>query len=271
MPDLKIEFLVESVIEREIALGKSGHELGTAVLNEIRSRERAGQVPLWPDVHYYLHEWAVESIGKPDGRPGTQNAYDRYLISTFEKEIRQRMASSISCSPSDSPSYTDRDARSKGAAGKFVPATEEIPRYRYWPEVKTTTSDGVVVDWGALFKISCKIANDLCRNPDSPVHYHNDFHELVQEAWFAIQAKAIPRYDGLRRAEFTTFAYRVIENHLWDFIGGRVDLVPDGDKERTRSGRDIGTSDLDFDAIPWGQPRPMKSPHRHADEWSSPD
>jgi len=271
MPDLKLEFLVESVIERQITLGKSGQELGTAVLNEIRSRERAGQVPLWPHVHYYLHEWAVESTSKPDGRPGTQNAYTRYLISAFEQEIRPRLSLSISSSSSDSRSYTDEGEESKGGEDRFEPDTEEIPNYVYWPEVKTTTSDGVIVDWASLFRISCKIANNLCRNPGSPAHYHNDFHELVQEAWFAIQFKAIPNYEGGRRAVFTTFAYRVVENHLRDFVRGRVDPVHEGDKVRTRSGRDIGTSDLDFDAIPWGQPRPMKSPHRHADEWSSSD
>jgi hypothetical protein len=270
MSDLKIEFHVESVIARQITLGKSDFDLGTAVLNEIRSREQAGQVPLWPHVDYYLHESAVESTCKPDGRPGTQNDFNRYLISAFEREIRQRLAASITSSSSDSPSYTDRDARSKGDEGGFVPEPEEIPNYRYWPEVKTTTSDGVVVDWGVLFKISCKIANDLCRNPDTPVHYHNDFHELVQEAWFAIQSKAIPGYGGgVQRAEFTTFAYRVIKNHLCDFARGRVDPVTDRDKVRTRSGRDLGVLDLDFDSLPWGQPGVTKSPHRHAGERSA--
>jgi len=273
MTDLKTEFLVESVIRRQITLGRSGYALGTTVLNEVRSRERGGQVPLWPPVDYYLHEWAIESTSKPDGRPGTRNAYDRYLISTFEQEIRERLATStsptISSSSSDSPSYTDGAPRSKGEEGRFSLEPGEIPRYRHWPEVKTTTSNGVVVDWGVLFKFSCKIANDLCRNPDTPVHYHNDFHELVQEAWFAIQFKAIPGYDGARRAEFTTFAYRVVKNHLWDFVGGRVDPVTDRDKVRTRSGRDLGASDLDFDSLPRGQPRLMKSPHRHSQESSA--
>jgi Sigma-70 region 2 len=267
--EVTIQFLVESLIEKQIKLGKWGLDLETAVLQEIRSRERVGQIALWPSFDYYLHERAVEQTGQPDGRPGNQNAYDRYLISDYGSSIRKRL--NLDTPSSVSPSFTAGETESKGKKTFVQDDSDVALTYRHWPDTNTRTAEGVIVDWGSLFKIACKIANDLCRDEDSPVHYHNNFAELLQEAWYAIHVKAIPRYNSSRDAQFTTFAYRVIRNHLLDFIRWPVDPVEDGDKVRTRTGRDIGTSDLDFDAIPWGQPRLMKSPHRHSEESSASD
>jgi hypothetical protein len=261
-------FSVEAVVARHLKMGKQYENLETDVLREIRSLERTSE-SVWPAFSYYDHEYAVEQTLRPDGTKGNPNAYDRYLISLIASRIGKNFPLDIT--PPDSPSYTGEQEKSKGREHTFCRDAETTVRYDPWPETKTKIADGVSVDWLALYKISCKIADDLCRNPESPVHYHNDFHELVQEAWFAIQFKAIPRYDNRGDAEFTTFAYRVIKNHLLDFIRWPVDPVEDGDKVRTRTGRDIGTSDFDFDAIPWGQPRVTKSPHRHSEEWSAPD
>jgi hypothetical protein len=267
MTAVAIQFLVESLIATHIKLGKSGFDLETAVLQEIRSRERIGQMALWPSFDYYLHERAVEQTGRPDGRPGSRNAYERYLISEYGSSLKKRL--DLDITPSVSPSYTDGDVESKGKTDVVQDDADAALRYRHWPDTKTRTAEGVIVDWGSLFKIACKIANDLCRNPETPVHYHDNFHELLQEAWYAIHVKAIPAYDAGSDAQFTTFAYRVIRNHLLDFIRSPIDRVEDGDKVRTRTGRDIGTTDLDFDAIPSGQPRLPRSPHRRAGDESA--
>jgi hypothetical protein len=259
---VKKSFIVEAVVARHLKMGKQYKDLETDVLREIRSLERTSEC-VWPAFSYYDHEYAVEQTLRPDGTKGNPNAYDRYLISLIASRMGKTLLHDIT--HPDSPSYTGEQEKSKGREDTFCRDAETTARYDPWPEIKTKIADAVSVDWLALYKISCKIANDLCRDPNSPVHYYDDFHELVQEAWFAIQFKAIPRYDSGRDAEFTTFAYRVIKNHLLDFVRWPVDPVQDGDRVRTRNGRDLGASNIDFDALPWGQPRLMKSPHRHAE------
>jgi hypothetical protein len=198
-------FSVITLIERRQAAGLTGEALETAVLKEIRRREKEGQIADWPVISYYDSEAAYEATLDSDGHRKHRNRADRHLISVIASGLRkQEPAGEL---PSDEASCnTSDELESKYESPDFV----DNSRYRPWENAPG-------MEWmelPTLFKFACKIIH---RHYGRYIHF-DDFNDLLQEAWIAVNTKAVPNFDPSSDAVFTSFAYRVIENHIIDVV-----------------------------------------------------
>lgn len=196
-------FSVMTLLERRLSEGLTGDALETAVLSDIRRLEREGQTAEWPVMSHYDHEAAIEATLDADGVARYPNRYDRHLIEVIVSSARKKGSAVVS------PSYeascnTSEDAESKYESSEFV----ENSAYRPWENVLGAEW----MDLPTLFKFACKIIH---RHYGRYIHF-DDFNDLLQEAWIAVQTKAAPHFDPAKGAAFTSFAYRVIENHIID-------------------------------------------------------
>jgi hypothetical protein len=172
----------------------------------MRRLERQGMKAEWPQTSHYDHEAAVEATLDPDGVARYPNRYARHMIGVIVSSVRKKTPALV-VSPSDEASCsTSQGSKSKYRSPEFTPnltirSWENIPG-REWMDLPT------------LFKFACKIIH---RHYGRYIHYE-DFNDLIQEAWLAVHTKAVPRFDPAAGAAFTTFAYKVMENHIIDFV-----------------------------------------------------